>query len=124
MKFVSPLSATARAGIKQDAKDTVHGREKPPLATPFTERRIEGADNARIRPLRRLASGMPYERGGNPPAASDLDAAPPISRRHPPRTIWADARRALAYIPLLVIDCALCLLGFEWSELRRESRMF
>ncbi len=46
------------------------------------------------------------------------------STQHTPRTIWADARRTLAYIPLLVIDCALCLLGFEWSELRRESRMF
>ena len=47
----------------------------------FTELRSEGADNARLRPLGVAAvpSSMPYERGRNRPAASDLAAVPPFS---------------------------------------------
>ena len=76
--FTSPLSEPAILWIKQVAKDTVHGRVKSPLATPFSELRSEGADNARLRPLGVAAvpSSMPYERGRNRPAASDLAAVP------------------------------------------------
>ena len=58
-------------------KDTVHGRVQSPLATPSSELRSEGADNARIRPLvGLLIPSMPSERGLNKPAASDLAAVP------------------------------------------------
>jgi hypothetical protein len=47
-----------------------------PLATPSSELRSEGADNARIRPLSSLQAFTPSERVGNPTAASDLAAVP------------------------------------------------
>jgi len=83
------------------------------LAAPlFTERRIEGADNARIRPLAGACLSMPSERGGNPPAASDLDAAPlltPAQAAAPlcvsPRTI----KRELAKRPAWALR-----FGHQW----------
>ena len=59
-------------------QDTAHWRVQSPLATPSSELRSEGADNARIRPLGVAAvpSSMPSERGLNKPAASDLAAVP------------------------------------------------
>ena len=58
-------------------QDTAHWRVQSPLATPSSELRSEGADNARIRPLfGTLLPSMPSERVGNPTAASDLAAVP------------------------------------------------
>lgn len=68
-----PPATDSSPGLAAPA--TLRGSLAVPL---FMERRIEGADNARIRPLAGACMSMPSERGGNPPAASDLDADPPL----------------------------------------------
>lgn len=93
-----------------------------PAAVPFSERRSEGADNARIRPLTGVALFMPSERGRNRPAVCKAAQRGKLRRTRYELTTrsqeWAKAAIGIVAGVALVLFVEVCAL-FHFGFIRR-----